>query len=298
MTVAALLAETRQTPTLCQLIWEPLCVAALNTPVAEASAQVFANVLRDSLAAGAAASELLLPRTDLSELFPVPAARYIGVRRGKLRTGNAIEAIERVAGGYRLEGDPGSQPWPHVVVATAPYHAGTLLASAGGCERLVAQIDALEHEPIVSVYLALGRGQKLPEPMIGLVSGSTAGPAQWVFDRGQLGGPEGLLSCVISAHGPHEALARDELVLAVHAQLERQLGRRLPAPEWSQVIVEKRATFACRPGLFRPGIRTPLPGLWLAGDYLDSDYPATLESAVRSGVACATAILAEIGHKA
>ncbi|MCB1945212.1 MAG: hydroxysqualene dehydroxylase HpnE, partial [Thauera sp.] len=289
MTVDALLAETRQTATLCQLIWEPLCVAALNTPVAEASAQVFANVLRDSLAAGAAASELLLPRTDLSELFPVPAARYIGVRRGKLRTGNAIEAIERVPGGYRLEGDPGSQPWPHVVVATAPYHAGTLLASAGGCERLVAQIDALEHEPIVSVYLALGRGQKLPEPMIGLVSDSTAGPAQWVFDRGQLGGPEGLLSCVISAHGPHEALARDELVLAVHAQLERQLGRRLPAPEWSQVIVEKRATFACRPGIFRPGIRTPLPGLWLAGDYLDSDYPATLESAVRSGVACATA---------
>ena len=56
--------------------------------------------------------------------------------------------------------------------------------------------------------------------------------------------------------------------------------------------------FACRPGIFRPGIRTPLPGLWLAGDYLDSDYPATLESAVRSGVACATAILAEIGHKA
>ena len=297
MTVAALLAETGQTPTLCQLIWEPLCVAALNTPVAEASAQVFANVLRDSLAAGAAASELLLPRTDLSELFPVPAARYIGVRRGKLRTGNAIEAIEPVAGGYRLEGDPGSQPWPHVVVATAPYHAGTLLASAGGCERLVAQIDALEHEPIVSVYLALGRGQRLPEPMIGLVSGSTAGPAQWVFGRGQLGGPEGLLSCVISAHGPHEALARDELVLAVHAQLERQLGRRLPAPEWSQIIVEKRATFACRPGIFRPGIRTPLPGLWLAGDYLDSDYPATLESAVRSGVACATAILAEIGHK-
>ena len=297
MTVAALLAETGQTPTLCQLIWEPLCVAALNTPVAEASAQVFANVLRDSLAAGASASELLLPRTDLSELFPVPAARYIGVRRGKLRTGNAIEAIEPVAGGYRLEGDPGSQPWPHVVVATAPYHAGTLLASAGGCERLVAQIDALEHEPIVSVYLALGRGQRLPEPMIGLVSGSTAGPAQWVFDRGQLGGPEGLLSCVISAHGPHEALARDELVLAVHAQLERQLGRRLPAPEWSQIIVEKRATFACRPGIFRPGIRTPLPGLWLAGDYLDSDYPATLESAVRSGVACATAILAEIGHK-
>lgn len=296
MTVSQLLAETRQTPALDALIWEPLCVAALNTPAAAASAQVFANVLRDSLGAGAAASELLLPRTDLSELFPVPAARYLATRRGKLRTGNAIEAIQPVAGGFRLEGDPGSQPWPQVVVATAPYHAAPLLASTGACERLAAQIDALEHEPIVSVYLALGKGLRLPEPMIGLVSGTPEDPAQWVFDRGQLGGPEGLLACVISAHGPHEALARDDLILAVHAQLERQLGRRLPAPEWSQVIVEKRATIACTPGIFRPSIRTPLPGLWLAGDYLDSDYPATLESAVRSGVACATAILAELGR--
>ena len=297
MHVDALLSETRQTPALRTLIWEPLCVAALNTPVAESSAQIFANVLRDSLAAGAAASELLLPRTDLSELFPVPAARYIGVRRGKLRTGHAIESISPVTGGLALGGDSQGKAWRHVVVATAPYHASALLASTGACDRLAAQIDALEHEPIVSVYLALGKGERLPEPMIGLAGGDPADPAQWVFDRGQLGGAEGLMSCVISAHGPHEALARDELILAVHAQLERQLGRRLPAPEWSQVIVERRATFACRPGILRPGLRTPLPGLWLAGDYLDSEYPATLESAVRSGVACATAILAELGSK-
>ena len=297
MTVEALLAETRQTPALCTLIWEPLCVAALNTPMAEASAQVFANVLRDSLAAGAAASELLLPCIDLSELFPVPAARYIGVRRGRLRTGNAIDAMTPGPDGIRLGGDAAAKPWRNVVLATAPYHAVALLASTGACERLAAQVDALAHEPIVSVYLALGKGQRLPEPMIGLVGGSPEAPAQWVFDRGQLGGPEGLMSCVISAHGPHEALPRDALILAVLAQLESQLGRRLPAPEWSQVIVEKRATIACRPGVFRPGIRTPVPGLWLAGDYVESPYPATLESAVRSGVACATAILAELGRK-
>ena len=57
------------------------------------------------------------------------------------------------------------------------------------------------------------------------------------------------------------------------------------------MITEKRATFACRPGLVRPGPQTPLPGLWLAGDYLDSDYPATLESAVRSGVHTAARVL-------
>ena len=296
MTVTAMLQHTRQTPAMIELVWVPLCVAALNTPADEAAAQVFANVLRDSLAASATDSELLIPRTDLSELFPVPAARYLATRRGRVRTGNAIDAIEPVAGGgFRLEGDPGSQPWPNVVIATAPYHAGALLASTGQCDQLAAHIDALPHEPIVSVYLALGKGQRLPETMIGLVGGSATAPAQWAFDRGQLGGPEGLMACVISARGAHEDLPRDALIRAVHRQLEQNLGRTLPAPLWSQVIVEKRATIACRPGISRPGMRTPLRGLWLAGDYLDSPYPATLESAVRSGTACAAAILAELG---
>ena len=126
--------------------------------------------------------------------------------------------------------------------------------------------------------------------MIGL----TDGPAQWAFDRGQLGGPEGLISIVISTPRAAAELERDELVLATHRQLETQLGRTLPPPQWSQVIVEKRATLACRPGINRPGLLTPLSGLWLAGDYLESDYPATLESAARSGVACAQAILAQL----
>lgn len=289
-TVEGLLRQYRQSPLLCELIWAPLCIAALNTPVEEASAQVFVNVLRDSLAADAAASELLIPRVDLSELFPVPAARYLATRRGRLRTGNAIEAIRPTPEGFLLEGDPGGKPWRQVVLATAPYHAGALLASTGACDRLAKQIDELPHEPIVTVYLALGPGQHLPESMIGL----SQGPAQWAFDRGRLGGRDGLIACVISAHGAHEALPRDELILAVHAQLERELGRRLPAPVWSQAIVEKRATIACRPGVFRPAIRTPLAGLWLAGDYIESDYPATLESAVRSGVACAEAVWGQL----
>ena len=137
------------------------------------------------------------------------------------------------------------------------------------------------------MYLALGKPLRLAHVMIGLADG----PAQWAFDRGRLGGPAGLVACVISAHGAHEALSREALALAVHAQLERQLQRRLPAAEWSQVITEKRATFACRPGLARPGPQTPIAGLWLAGDYLAPDYPATLESAVRSGVDTAARVL-------
>lgn len=292
MTVRSLLHETSQTERLNRLVWIPLCVAALNTPADQASAAIFANVLRDSLASNAGASELLIPRVDLSELFPVQAARYLARRRGKIRSGTRVEAIEAVEGGFQLQCDhPTPQVFDQVVVATAPYHAGALLRSTGECDRLAARIDEIEHEPITTVYLALGERERLPHPMIAIHDG----PAQWAFDRGRLGGEAGLIACVISAHGPHESLERAELEIEVHRQLERQLGRRLPAPEWTLTITEKRATFACRPGLNRPDHRTPVNGLWLCGDYLDSPYPATLESTVRSAVTAAAAVVKQGG---
>ena len=288
-TVSELLRNTAQTPRLIELIWVPLCVAALNTHAEEASAQVFADVLRDSLGASAADSELLIPRTDLTELFPVQAARYLATRRGRLETGSTITAVTREKDGFALHGDSlPSRRYDQVVIATAPYHAGALLRSAG-CEVQADAVDALRHEPITTVYLELGPQVRLPAPMIGL----TDGPAQWAFDRGALGGEDGLIAFVISASGPHGELTREELEAAVLEQLARQLGRSLPQARWSMTITEKRATIACTPGIKRPGTRTAVPGLWLAGDYLASPYPATLESAVRSGCAAAAAALAQ-----
>jgi len=295
MTVTELLIGCHQPSWLRNLLWEPLCLAALNTPAHEASAQIFANVLRDTLAASSAsASELLIPRVDLSELFPVPAARYLATRNGNILTGNAITAITLDNKGFRLAGAPGYRVWPQVVVATAPHHAATLLDSTGACPQLAAQIAALPSEPITTIYLAFGPGIALPAPMIGL----TGGPAQWAFDRGQCGSPEGLIATVISApRCEHEAKDRNALISAVFVQLERALDRSLPEPRWTRVITEKRATIACHPGLVRPDIATPLPGLWLAGDYIDSEYPATLESAVRAGVRCAREIMAGKLHR-
>jgi squalene-associated FAD-dependent desaturase len=290
--VSNLLLQASQTHVLRERVWEPLCVAALNTPSHEASAQIFANVLRDSLGADARASDLLLPRVDMSELFPVPATRYLGQRRGLVHTATGIDAIEATEAGFRLKGDWSLDLYQQVVVATAPYHAATLLATTGQCERLVELIHGLDFEPIVTLYLAYPEDIRLPGPMIGLPDG----PGQWAFDRRAMGHRnedcEGhhLIAVVISAHGPHDELDQDALLVAAHVQLERLLQRRLPTPAWSQAITEKRATFACRPGVVRPSHHTPLPGLWLAGDYVDSPYPATLESAVRSGVRCAEAV--------
>ena len=91
---------------------------------------------------------------------------------------------------------------------------------------------------------------------------------------------------VVSARGPQLELPREELLARIQAEIAAVAGPS-PAPAWTQVIVEKRATFACRPGVRRPAGETPLANFYLCGDYVASDYPATLEAAVRSGVACA-----------
>lgn len=287
MAVTELLTDCRQPFRLRNLLWEPLCLAALNTRAHEASAQIFANILRDTLAAASAsASELMVPRVDLTELFPVPAARYLATRNGNLLTGNAITAITPENGGFLLSGAPGRRIWPQAVIAAAPHHAAALLGSTGACPQLAAQLAALATEPITTAYLAFGPGVALPAPMIGFPDA----PAQWAFDRGQCGAPEGLIAAVISA-SRHSAKERKSLIPAILAQLEKALSRSLPSPHWTRIMTERRASIACRPGLERPGIATPLPGLWLAGDYIESEYPATLESAVRSGVLCAQKIL-------
>jgi len=120
--------------------------------------------------------------------------------------------------------------------------------------------------------------------------GFDSGLLQWAFDRGALAGQHGVIGAVISAEGAHQDLPQEDLAELVHQELQQQLGL-LPEPSWCRVIAEKRATFACTPGLRRPELRTPLRNFFLAGDYVASDYPGTIESAVRSGISAARMIL-------
>lgn len=282
--VRAWLDRHRQPHAARTAFWEPLCTAALNTPVARASAQVFLNVLRDTIEGDRGASDLLLPRLDLTALFPEPAARHVAARGGAVHLGAAIRRIERGPDGFRVDG--GDEHFTHVVVACASQHAGALLAGLTGLGSLATRLARIEYEPIYTCYLQYPETISLPFPMIGFQGGH----AQWVFDRGRLSGHRGLIACVLSGAGAHESLAQEELAAALHAELSHALPG-LPAPKWSRVIAEKRATFSCRVGVDRPANATPIPNLFLAGDYTASDYPATLETAARSGVAAARLVL-------
>ena len=291
--VAQLLKEHRQAGTLRIHLWEPLCVSALNTPANRASAQVFARVLRDSLTGFRENSDLLLARTDLGRLFPEPAAEYVRAHGGAIELGVPVRAIARDGEGFRLDDRPAR--YSAVIVACAPQHAAALLSAFPELAATRAAIDALEYEPIVTCYLQYPESVSLPANMLGL----SGGIVQWVFDRGRLSGRSGenagLLAAVISASGAHEDLPKENLVSRIEAELAWALGP-LPEPLWSRVITEKRATFSCTPALKRPEGVTPVSGLLLAGDYVASEYPGTIEAAVRSGIAAANQVPTDVRY--
>jgi squalene-associated FAD-dependent desaturase len=282
MTVDELLVRHGQSEFLCRYLWRPLCISALNTLASNASAQVFVHVLRDSLLGSRADSDFLLPVVDFSALFPERAARYIREQGGSVLVAHRVETVRRVGPLFTVRAANTVQYFTHVVMAVSPHHLPALCTHLPRLSDTLQCVNAFEYRPIHSVYLQYAPSTRLPTAMIGL----DAELSQWVFDRGQLTSQPGLLGVVISADGPHQSLTHDELAALVHAELAQTFAG-LGSPLWWQVIGEKRATFACTVNLRRPEMRTAIPRLFLAGDYVAGDYPATLEAAVRSGVECA-----------
>ncbi|NIC40640.1 hydroxysqualene dehydroxylase HpnE [Aquabacterium sp. A08] len=274
---------------------DPLCVAALNTPMARASARVFLRVLRDALLGPAhapwRASDLLLPRVDLGELLPRAAVQRLAAGGASLQTGRRVQALHALPGGWRLVLDDTAHAVDQVVLACPAAEAARLVASAqwpgAGAAEWCDRAQGLAHESIATVYLyspsAVAALQATP------VLALRGGPAQFVFDRSALGaaptwsGGGSLLAAVASACSGDRQAIED----AVREQLAGALAQ--PGLRPLQTVVEKRATFACTPDLRRPGMAIA-PGLWAAGDHVDGPYPATLEGAVRSGLQAAQAL--------
>jgi squalene-associated FAD-dependent desaturase len=284
--VESLLRDHGQDSGLRRHLWEPLCLAALNTPIALASAQVFLHVLRDSLAAERAASDMLLPLTDFSALFPEPAAACVRRQGGEVRLSCPVRHIRRRDSGLVLATDDGEECFDQVVCAVPPQRLPALTADLPELAAIREMVADFRYQPIYSLYLQYPEDRCLPAPLIGL----DGGPGQWVFDRGRTHGQKGLMAVVISGPGRHETLGPELLLAAVAEELAPLLGRRPPL--WGKVVAEKRATFSCEAGVKRPPNATPLANFYLAGDYTEGDYPATLEGAVRSGLACAARISA------
>ena len=285
--VASWLREQGQTRRLCQRLWHPLCLAVMNTPPAEASARIFARVLRDAFLHRRHDADLLIPRRSLGELLPRPALAWLE-DRGTALVHRRITAISCDDGKLRLQGRGFDACFDQAILAIGHHVAPGLLPQDSRLDSLRQRLSALAHsEPVCTVYLRYPEPVSLDHPMLGLLDG----PGQWIFDR-RVDGHPGVMAVVISANGPHMHLNKNALRKTVTRQLAA-LFPHWPAPDDGLVVREKRATFHAGVGIdaLRPGNATPVPGLWLAGDFTDTGYPATLEGAVRSGVQCALSIL-------
>ncbi len=286
--VSTLLQQHQQSETMIRRFWEPLCIATLNTPISKASAQVFLRVLKDSFTRRRHDADLLIPREPLGELFPQRAADYLQHHGVSVQLSQRVEALH--INNHQLEAlsISGEQLRCHdAIIATAPHAAERLLSAHSELSPLWEQISALGNQPIITLYLQYPREHRLEEPMLGM-SGTIS---QWLFDRSHCDQP-GLIAVVISAEGEHLSWDNESLTSHVLQELATQFPH-WPPPRQSRVIREKRATFECSVGIEtrRPANTTPVRGLWLAGDYTDTGYPATLEGAVRSGVQCARRII-------
>lgn len=291
-----LLRQHRQSRHLIAALWEPLCLATLNTDAEHASARVFLRVLRDAFARRRHDADLLFPAQDLDRLFPNAALAFLARKGAHCHTRWRLRGFEldgSVPGAaVTVHGDGGrSLKADYLVLATPPHLSARWLASHPALAATAEGLSELGSDPITTLYLQYPPESSLGRPMLGLLGGH----GQWIIDRGLTCAQPGLMAVVISGPGPHMAWDKARLTETVCRELAARFPH-WPAPCDTLLIREKRATFHCAPDTdrLRPPNRSPHPRLWLAGDYTDTGYPATLEGAVRSGVQCAHDLYAQI----
>ena len=268
---------------------EPLCVAALNTPSAEASAEVFLAVMRDSLFGARDASDLLLPQRPLAQLLPLPALDWLRTRGASVHLRRRVSALEQTSGRWRVvssaEADDlrhPDDPFDQVILATPATEAARLTRTLAPAWSATAA--ALVHEPIVTIALTAPQ-RAWPAPMLALDSDDATRPAQFAFKLGAQPADVDRVTLVVSAAGRWLERGSDVVAAAAVAQYRQAFGiGDGEAVGLASVRADKRATFRCTAGVVRPG-RDILPGLRAAADYVAGPYPATLEAAVLAGEA-------------
>jgi len=285
ITVLDLLTQKKQGDRIIRTLWQPLCLAILNTHIETASAEIFFKSLQDAFIHGRSDSDLLYARTNLGNILPEPARRYIEQQGGSVKLQHRVTrlAIEKgkITGVELSNGE--FMPAEYVILAVPPSNCRDLLMQHAIMSDIVANLAQMEYSPICTVYLQYPESTRLSNPMAGLIG--TLG--QWIFDRSGYG-REGLMAVVISGNGEHMHMDNDTLCKRIVNEIA-DVFPSWPEPLERFVIREKRATFTCRKGIntIRPATTTPVVGCLLAGDYTATEYPATLEGAVRSGIKAA-----------
>lgn len=278
----------------------PLCVSAFNSLPEHTSGQVFLRVIHDALMAQRGGSNALVARVPLGQLLPEPAVHWLQAQGANVRLACRVQGLEPLRAsspnaGWQLQLDDGSLlQADRVILATPATEAARLLQGMQThlCEvqhkryqRWIRLAHSLRWMPIATTYAwcALDDAARLPR-----MQALAGGPAQFVFSHPEQDGVQPgqrLLAFVASC----SELPREAHEQALLEQARAELG--LSLLTLIRTLVDKRATFVCSADVQRPPMQI-LPGLRACGDYVEGDYPATLEGAVRSGLLAAQSLSA------
>jgi hydroxysqualene dehydroxylase len=282
LTVREWLVDHGQAPRLIELFWEPLALAALNQPIDQAAVDTFLEVMARMFGPDAERAALLVPAVPLDELYAEPARAWLHARGSSVRTHAPARIVfdgEALAG-VDVRGERLAAP---VVVCAVPWFAfAHVFAEAPACiSDLVSRAAGTGSSPIVTVNLWYDR------PVLDdMLAGLPGCVFQWAFDKGRVFGRErSHLSLVASGAAEVVSCSNDALVaIAVREVQERIPGVRAARLLHASAVRERHATFSLAPGQpARPGTCTPVRGLFLAGDWVDTGLPATIESGVVAG---------------
>lgn len=275
----------RQPAILVSRLWEPLCLAVMNTPGATASARLFQQVLRKALGGNEYDARLLIPRRPLGSIFPEPAADQLRSLGAEIHFGARVCGLKTCNDGrfLLLQRDGAPVSARRVVLATGARAAARLLPAHPDLVASRAKLQALGERAICTVYLRYPRPIDDLPPMTGLLGQL----GQWLFPRAVSGAPH-WIAVVISA-AERKVPATWQMVAHEIAETIPELG----LAQDGRVVCERMATIDARAGVetSRLPARSAQPGLYFAGDHCATDLPSTLEGAVQSGLRAARALL-------
>ena len=293
LSVREWLTRLGQSESLQRNFWDLLCIAALNEDPSKANAGLFERVLQLALFSSPADSRIGIARVGLSDVYVGAATAYIRARGGRVECSRSVASLlvsEGQCRGVRLSS--GEEIEAESVLSAVPSFqlAGLLPGEQLRFEPFFAPVISLRPAPIISINLWFDR----PITELDFV-GLRGTTIQWLFNKGKiLGSGENYVSLVLSGAHRHIGCGKEELL----AMALRELGGLFPEAQKAKlhhtlVIKERFATFSptWEAEQVRPTARTPVRGLYLAGDWTATGLPATIESAVQSGYTAAEAIL-------
>jgi squalene-associated FAD-dependent desaturase len=290
-----------QTEQAIRRFWHPVLVSALNEDLDRLSVHYAAKVFRESFLSSAEAGRMGIPAIPLSELYG-RAIAYLEERGGEVCLRTSVESIEPGASGWMIRAGERTFVSDSVVLALSYEGMAALLPAlpqSAATEELAAKLAQFEHSPITGIHLWFDR--EITDLDHAVLLDSTV---QWLFNKSRLqpghrSGQGGYVELVVSASKSLVPMQRQEIIdLAM-----RELAEFFPVVREAKlvkaaVVKEVRATYSVRPGLdaVRPYAASPWPGIFLAGDWVATGWPATMEGAVRSGYLAAEALARSMGH--